>query len=300
VSYLIGVDGGGTKTEAIAYDLKGNIIGIGTSGFGNVLIDYAKAIGHITEAIQAAKGNLRAEDCLYLYLGLAGIEESPDRKKLATELQKKFGTQVSIVNDAIIAHAAFLQGKDGILTISGTGSISIGKVGKTYAFTGGWGHLLGDEGSGYWIAMKGFRQMIYEEDTSSPLSELTQVMLKELGFNNIQQIKRFIYSATKAEIAAFVPLIATLASKGEPTAASILEQAGHHLGEITWNLSQKLKLTEDVKIAIKGKVLETLPLVQNTFKAYLQTRIKRVSFIKKEVSSTKGAYYLAKQELGLI
>lgn len=299
MSYIIGVDGGGTKTEAIAYDLQGNMISMGVSGFGNVLVDYAKAVDHITEAIQAALGNLHLEDCLYLYLGLAGIEESPNRKELATELQKKFGTPVRIVNDAVIAHAALLEGEDGILTISGTGSISIGKADTTYAFSGGWGHLLGDEGSGYWIAMKGFAQMIHEEDTTSPPSELSRVMLKELGFNRVQQIKSFVYSATKAEIAAVVPLIAKLASKGDSTATGILEQAGTHLGEMTWNLSQKLRLTEDVKIALKGKVLETLSLVQDSFEAYLQRRIKRASFIKKEVSSTKGAYYLAKQEAGL-
>jgi N-acetylglucosamine kinase-like BadF-type ATPase len=298
MSYIMGVDGGGSKTEAIAYDLQGNIVGRGMSGFGNVLIDYGRAMAHIMQAIEQASENLCAEDCLYLYLGLAGIEADTNQKKVVTLLQERFATPVKVVNDAILAYAAFFQEEEeGILTISGTGSISVGKKNNTYLFSGGWGHLLGDEGSGYWIAMEAVRQMIREEDTSSPRSELSQRILEELGFNEVGELKPLIYAATKAEIAALVPLIAACAHKGEPIASHILKQAGHHLGQMTCNLAQKLQLTQKVNVALKGTVLETLPFVQAPFITYVQTRLKKATFIKQAISATKGAYYLAKQEL---
>ncbi len=72
---------------------------------------------------------------------------------------------------------------------------------------GGWGHILGDEGSGYWIAMQAFIKMTQEEDEGLNYSHLTKLILTKLGYHSVLELKKFIYSATKAEIASFVPLI---------------------------------------------------------------------------------------------
>jgi N-acetylglucosamine kinase-like BadF-type ATPase len=296
MKYIIGVDGGGTKTEAIAYNLEGEEISRGYSGYANVLINAAEAINNIVDAIMQCQKPLEGE-CVYIYLGLAGIESGAHVDTLEKALTDNFQTKCSIVNDARIAHAASLKGESGILVISGTGSICLGVKDNQTKVTGGWGHLLGDEGSGYWIAIEAFKQITREEDSDIPLSSLSLALLEKLHAKEPNDIKSFIYSASKGEIAAYVPVVAEYAKYGSQVAAQILKTAGEQLGETTVRLSRKLQFQPGVKIALKGSILTHVTEVREAFMNYVNEHIQGAQFVMEEVSAAKGAYYLALQEL---
>ncbi len=296
MKYIIGVDGGGTKTEAIAYNLEGEEISRGYSGYANVLINVAEAINNIVDAIMQCQKPLEGE-CVYIYLGLAGIESGAHVDTLEKALTDNFQTKCSIVNDARIAHAASLKGESGILVISGTGSICLGVKDNQTKVTGGWGHLLGDEGSGYWIAIEAFKQITREEDSDIPLSSLSLALLEKLHAKEPNDIKSFIYSASKGEIAAYVPVVAEYAKYGSQVAAQILKTAGEQLGETTVRLSRKLQFQPGVKIALKGSILTHVTEVCEAFMNYVNEHIQGAQFVMEEVSAAKGAYYLALQEL---
>lgn len=296
LDYMIGVDGGGTKTEAVAFRLNGEEAGRGISGFGNVLIDYREATAHIIEAIRQSQQGLEPGKCLCIYLGLAGIE-SADPEPLTIKLTGEFRTKVKIVNDAVIAHAALLKGNEGILTIAGTGSICIGKYRSRYDYAGGWGHLLGDEGSGYWISLQALKQMAIESDAGLPPGPLSRALLKELQLKQVKEIKRFVYSSTKDEMAALVPCIVNLANGGDGQALFILNQAGEELANLTGSLYKKLGFPQNVQIALKGGILQSIPYVQDSFTSSVKQKIQRARFVTEDVSSAKGAFYLAMQEM---
>ncbi|WP_057912680.1 N-acetylglucosamine kinase [Peribacillus muralis] len=293
MKFIIGVDGGGTKTEAVAYSLDGNKLGEGKSGYGNLLINEKQAITNIIEAIDLCKAGIQNGSCLYICLGLAGFGgvEKPEGIKRA--LTEAFDTPFTIVNDAMIAHAALLKGKDGVMTISGTGAVSIGTHNGTEEFAGGWGHILGDEGSGYWIAMQAFINMTKEEDEGLNYSQLTTAMLTKLGYHSAVELKKFIYSATKAEVAAFVPIIVEQADAGDEFSKNILIQAGYHLSKNALDVCKKLNVGNDVTIAIKGSILTHIPMVQSSFINHLKLEKPDVKLIVDEVSSTLGCYYMA-------
>ncbi|SFJ84285.1 BadF/BadG/BcrA/BcrD ATPase family protein [Thermoflavimicrobium dichotomicum] len=297
MNYVIGVDGGGTKTEAVAFDLAGRELGRGVSGFANVLMGAKQAIGHIIEAIQICMQEVKSGTCIYMYLGLAGIESGSHRDQLKAALSQHFGIPFFIVNDARIAHAAALEGKDGILTISGTGSVCFGVHHGKSVFTGGWGNLLGDEGSGYWIAIEALRQLIYEDETDKEPSLLSRKLLSYLKVKEARKIIGPVYASSKGEIAALVPVVVEAANEGDSRALQILQQAGKHLAHITIHCWRKLGFSEQVTVAMSGSVLQKIPRVQEIFVQEVLRAVPEAQIISNQVSSAKGGYYLALQEI---
>ena len=295
MKYIIGVDGGATKTEAAAYSLADQEMGQGYAGFGNLSLDFDQAVKNIINAIQKCIDNLKEDqpgECLGIYLGIAGIEDSDNVEKIETLFREKFHCTVHAMHDSELAHAAIFKGKDGIVTISGTGSVSYGLYKGKQATTGGWGHILGDEGSGYYIALEAFKRMTMEEDSGSVRSELTQTIMRKLNLNQVNDIKGFIYSASKGEIAAFAPIVAELAKAAEINSVNILKQAGKDLAMMTERLYRKLGVNESINIGVSGSILNKVDIVREEFKSCLERNLESVNIIAEEISVTKGACYL--------
>lgn len=302
VKYIIGVDGGATKTEAVAYSLEDQELAEGHSGSGNLNLDFNKAVKNIISAIEKCINNVEEQDrqgeCLCIYLGIAGIEVGDNLEKVETLLKEKFGCKVQGFHDAQLAHAAILKGEDGIITISGTGSVSYGLYKGKQARTGGWGHILGDQGSGYAIALEAFKRMTIEEDSGWVRSELTQAILGKLNSDQVNDIRRFIYSASKGEIAAYVPIVVELAKATEINSVNILKQAGKDLAIMTERLYKKLGVNESINIGVYGSILSKVDLVREEFRSCLERDLDSVKFLAEDISATKGACYLNRRIIG--
>lgn len=289
--YLIGVDCGGTKTEAVAYNLTGQEIGRGMSGPSNLLFNRQQAITHILQAIQLCREGLLENQCVYLCLGIAGISNGLLRKQLRVAL-KPFASHLLILSDVQLAHAGALQGKDGIVTIAGTGSVSWGCHKGVNIMVGGWGHLLGDEGSGYWIVMELVKHIFREADKGNRMDRISRKLLSHLQIENVGALKEFVYLSTKSEIAALAPFVDTAAREGDCIAKQILSHAGEALGKITVQLWQRLRFQDSVDVAMKGGIFMHIPLVREAFSHYVQTHIENMTLTLDDSSATKGAYYL--------
>ena len=303
MKYIIGVDGGGTKTEAVAYSLEDEEIGKGYSGFGNLLLDFNGAVKNIIESIEKCINSIMEHDgpaeCLCIYLGIAGIEVSNNIEKVDTLLKEKFRCKVQGFHDSELAHAAILKGEDGIITISGTGSVSYGLYKGKSNRAGGWGHILGDDGSGYNIALEAFKRMTIEEDSGFVRSELTQAIMSKLNSNNINDIKGFIYSASKGEIAAYARIVGELAKASEVNSVNILKQAGKDLAAMTERLHKKLGINESVNIVVSGSILRKVGIVCEEFKSCLKRDLDSIKIMPTEdVPATKGACYLHRRKMG--
>lgn len=299
--YIVGIDGGGTKTEAVAYSLDGKELSRSVTGFGNVLINKEKAMENIVKSIEQCIENIPIEfekkQCEAIYLGLAGSESGNVSFFITNTLSNRFKVKIKVVNDAVIALASLLRGKDGILTISGTGSISYGiREGKTKS-AGGWGNLLGDEGSGYFIAIEALKLIALEEDLDIEASELTRGLLKKIGVESRSEIKNFVYTSTKGDIAALVPVIVHFAKIGEQSAIEILKRSGQELAKATLRVYRALDFPGEAAVGIKGSILTKVDIVRDEFEKLLKENIKAVTIVDEEVSPTLGAYYLALKEL---
>ncbi|PGO29014.1 ATPase [Bacillus cereus] len=293
MKYMIGIDGGGTKTEAIAFDKDGKELVRVTSGFGNILIDFEEALVHILEVIDQCQKALINSNCVCICLGLAGVSGA-NTNELTLRLKKKYGTQIEVFNDAMIAHAAALNGKDGILTIGGTGAICIGKKGEAYEYSGGWGHILGDEGSGYWIALQGLKRMATQFDQGVTLRPLSLRIQDQFQLLTSSHIKRLVYSSSKDKVAAIAPFIIEEARNGNNDAHEIILQAATELTRITVNIYNKMQFDLSTSIAVSGSILRCVPEIYGEFKKCCEKSIGEVTFVSQSETAVKGTYYLMK------
>jgi len=231
VSLYLGIDGGATRTRAIIVRENGEVLGIGESAGSNyqsVGIDRARA--HIDEAVSLAFDTalLPRRSVSGAFLGIAGVVTGIDRSivgEIVSDLD--LATTITVDHDIRIAHAGGLGGGEGIALIAGTGSSCYGRRadGRVHR-AGGWGALLDDVGSGYWIGLEGLRQVIRSIDGRGPSTSLFKTLLRELGVDDPEDLLRLsgIDGLPKESIAALAPVVFAASKAGDDVATRVV----HH------------------------------------------------------------------------
>ncbi|MED1202781.1 BadF/BadG/BcrA/BcrD ATPase family protein [Heyndrickxia acidicola] len=293
---LIGIDAGGTKTKAMILKNATDAVFETACGYGNPAINYKTALANISFAITSCLESEFGGECKEIVIGVAGIEAGENRQKLQQDL--KVVTQLStiLVTDAELAYYAYMGDKDGILTIAGTGSISYGRNGEQGSYIGGWGHLLGDAGSSYYVAIQACKQMINEEESNKEYSPLTRAILDRLGMTKVKEIKGFIYQSKKDDIASLSYTVYLQAVKGDHIAQMLFEIAGVQLADQTLRLIHILQLECPIKVACAGSLLESNQIVKNAFRNRLKDSHLEIHFIDKIIPAVYGAYYISKSQ----
>lgn len=293
--YVIGVDGGGTKTETVAYDMNGEVLDKVLTGFGNLVNGKEEALKNINAGIETIVNKLGKDNLGKIYLGLAGSEVGNNAQIVHDELKNKFNIDSVVMNDSELALKAMLKGDDGILTIAGTGSISFGIHNGQQFKCGGWGQLLGDDGAAYKIAIEAFKNMINEYDYGMELSDLSKAILNELKITEVDDIVGFIYSKTKDEIASITPIVSKFAEDGDKIALEIIKSEANAIAKTTARVYEALEF-EKCKIGLVGGVIRKSKVARETFESYLNERVNVIDFVDDEVSPAIGAYYMYVKE----
>jgi N-acetylmuramic acid 6-phosphate etherase len=252
---VIGVDGGGSSTVALLAS-DGDVLGRGEAGPSNLQsVGVTRALQAIEDAVAAAfaaakrhRAKVRA-----VVLGLAGADR-PQEQKLVTSWAERAGlaTHVRVVNDAQLLLAAGTPAGWGIAVVAGTGSIAFGRApdGRT-GRAGGWGYLLGDEGSAYGLVMPALQAVAHAADGRGPTTALTERFLAEMGAAQPMDLIPAVYRGgwDRASLAALAPLVLEAAGQGDTVAARIVAAA-----------ADQLALTVTAAASSLGLPLEGLPL----------------------------------------
>lgn len=262
--YLIGVDGGGSKTLALVADAQGHILGRGTAGSSNYQTIGAQAAqAAILQAISAAYSNAGLEyapgQACAACLGLSGVDRPEDQLVFNQWAQVEWPRMPAlVVNDAQLVLAAGTPEGWGAGLICGTGSIVFGhdREGHT-ARSGGWGWLLGDEGSGYAIGLAALRAVTRAADGRGPR---TALMGHVLGFWSLARPEDLIgrvyqRQATPREIAQVAALVEEAADEGDIVSQAILQEAGHELALAVRSVIGQLGLQGSAPCALAGSVI---------------------------------------------
>lgn len=278
IKYFIGIDGGGSETRAVVVSDALEIIGRGAAGPGNhYLTGPAQAARNCGAAAEAAlEDAMRVEPGLGRGtlqgwgFGLAGVRRPGDTAIMRDALAHLPGSLPWVLdNDAAAAQAGAFAGGSGILLSAGTGAIALGINDYQERFyADGWGALLGDEGSGYWMGVEALRAVCRDSDGRGPRTRLSLPVLQALKLANCDDLVQFIYSpqCTPDQIAALARVVLEMAETGAEVAVQIRERAVGYLGlsvvAVARQMLNRLQSLSaqpapvDLAVALWGGVLE--------------------------------------------
>jgi N-acetylglucosamine kinase-like BadF-type ATPase len=252
------VDGGGTKTLAVVVDRTGQEVGRAVSGPSNYVAGEAdRVVANITVAVEQALLQADAPESLdALWVGLAGIDRPGAREAIAERLAP-LARAVRLSNDAQLLFGAFPD-EVGIVLIAGTGSIALGqdRHGNT-ARAGGWGYLIGDEGSGYDLGRRAIRAAAKAADGRGLQTALLPAVLAHWGLDKPLQIIDQVYrERDKAAIADCARLVFQAAEAFDPIASRLVLRGAAELAEMVGAVEKALDFQGDaVPLALTGSVL---------------------------------------------
>jgi N-acetylmuramic acid 6-phosphate etherase len=199
-SFSLGIEGGGTRTVALLADVRGRIRKRFELGPLNLKLASDREVLQRLHEIKK-RAALRPSSWSLCLAGCRTVADRARVRGLAERIWQRVPVYVGSDLDSGFA-AAFGLDTAGILVVSGTGSGVMGRNGKQAAQAGGWGHLLGDHGSGYWITLTGLRAAVREHDRRSVITPALRRVLRRLCLNSPDELVDWVQAANKAEVAA--------------------------------------------------------------------------------------------------
>ena len=233
--YVAGVDGGGTRTRVLLLARDGATAARAEGPAALVRPDRPAAAARVVADTvrRAAEAAGAALPLRALWAGLAGAGRRPVRRALEAALRdERVARGVRVGTDVEAAFHDAFGGGPGIVVVAGTGSVVLGAAedGRRLQ-VGGWGGVMGDEGSGYHIGVSALRAIAAATDRRAPPTALTAAVLDLLGLDRPRQLSAWAESATKADIAALAPLAIHTARSGDAAAQTIVRRALDALGD---------------------------------------------------------------------
>jgi glucosamine kinase len=300
---VMGVDGGNTTSRVVLADVYGKVLGYGKSGPAStdgVNVEAAKK--HIQEAVDAAwkdAGQI-PQPVSASFWGMAGVVSEPDRnliREIVSGLRISDPKFIGIDHDIRIALSGGLGNMPGIALIVGTGCSCYGRTqGGDSARVGGWGHLLDDSGSSYFLGLEAIKKVVRSADGRSGVTSLTEVILNHYDIQDVQEIMNQVYvkGAGKVDIAALAPLVLAEAQKGDKSANAIVSAGLNELAILVKVVSEKLRFSHDEKrLTITGGLAHSGDLYKNGLYSAIRSQIPDIQIIEPLLPPVLGAVLLA-------
>ena len=248
----IGIDSGGTKTVGLGCNEDGETIAsYSTVGANPYDVGWDRSYEIFNDCVKqlCPEASQLAKVCI----SAAGIGSvTAERTATWASTLSLNPSQLYIIGDAYAAHLGAFAGEEGILVLAGTGAIMIARQQDEMIRVGGWGHILGDQGSGYGIALDAIRQSVIDSDLQIDSSLLKAVK----SFYNIETITELLdvlHNKPKSTIANFVRTVLDLAQQGDVSSMAILEK---HFAVFKQQLSYLKGLSMSSKVSSIGGLFE--------------------------------------------
>ncbi len=289
--YLVGVDGGGTKTIAVAAATDGTVLAV----------ERGDGINYNTIGMEPARENLKKildrlwtgidGECLEVTVGMPALDMPADRELTNEFAGDSFDPKLlDLQSDAYVTLAGFTMGQPGMIVICGTGSILLMVDGqKRQHVRGGWGYLLGDAGSGYALAVDGLRAAIRDWENVGEKTALSEAAMAFFRLSHPRKLIDIVYSpgCTQANIAQFGRIVLKCCEGGDKEAVRI---ARSNMAAIAANAAEMIRRAPEANhVGIWGSVLTNSTCARQLFSEELLKRCPEAVIIKPEFPPELGA-----------
>lgn len=299
---VFGADGGGTKTLGLIADQDGYVLAQQTGGATNAnVVGVDAAVETLAALLEkcCTEAGCTPQDLQAVVLGLAGAGRRKLRNEITEQLRVRLGSTfpVFIETDARVALEGAFAGRAGIVIIAGTGSVVIGKSPSgAIELAGGWGRLLGDEGSGFAFGVEALKSVAALLDSRASGSILTTAIMEETGCRTRSEILDLIYE-DGFDVSQLAPHVLHAAENDDATALGIVRTGAEALAAQAQVVAQRLHLREEVAVAFHGGLLQNNNVYARMLTNCLQERIPRVAVCPPAHSPAYGAVLMALNRL---
>jgi N-acetylglucosamine kinase-like BadF-type ATPase len=302
MAYIVGIDGGGTKTAVTI--TRGQEDSVFTFTVGPINYNggdadtIAASLEEIFHRTKLYCGNL--QEVVHICIGAAGISNPLVSQFLEQHVRNNgYNGALTITGDQETALYGAQNAMQGIILIAGTGSICFGvnEQGEQHR-TGGCGHLIDDEGSGYSIGRDLLSVLVQAEDGRKTHTIIPAMVYEQLGFRTVKEIIGFVYdkNTTKKDIAQLAPIMTAACEKGDAHALALAEKCAANLYELVVPVMERLKL-HDSPIAIAGSVLQKSRFVKEALERKLIQSYPQAKLMLPIHDAAYGAVLLGRSKM---
>jgi N-acetylglucosamine kinase-like BadF-type ATPase len=293
---VLGIDAGGTKTVCQLVDDQTRVLaetrgpGANLQAFGELEVE--KVLHQVIDAALARRTARPEAICL----GMAGVDRPRDADVIRGILVRiGHRAQPFVVNDALIALEAGAPGAEGVVVVAGTGSIAYGRDARGRAArAGGWGYVLGDEGSGYWIGRQALRAVVRAADGRGRPTSLTARVLAHYHVSRPQDLVWEVYHAglKPTAIASLAPVVGAAAVEGDSLARQIVDAAAVELAGAAASVAKRLSL-DRCPVVLAGGILRGIEILRSLMIANVNRALPHADVRVLDVEPAVGAARLA-------
>ena len=301
----LGIDAGGTKTSCALIDRNGLVWGQGAGPAGNFFNTEPGAVA--AAVLQArdealAASNSSPQRIAAAAICLAGFDPAKDENRARALLDPVLSPARTVYGrDLDAALAAVCGSGPGLVVIAGTGSVAFGRgaTGAT-ARAGGWGYMVGDEGSGFWLGSQAIRHTMQAFDGRAAKGVLFDKVCEKSNTTNALDLEGRVYHErwTPAIFAGYAPLVFDAAGAGDPTALRLVETAAAELCAQALAVIRRLDLTT-AKCGLVGSLWNAGPLLREPFERALRQNAPGITPVTPAITPSEGAALLALAAAGV-
>jgi N-acetylglucosamine kinase-like BadF-type ATPase len=298
--FVLGVDGGATKTLAAVLDMDTGQLYIGHGGPSNQdAVGATAAVRALLEAADEAiaEAGISPERLAAAVLAIAGT----DTDAIVRNVRAVRTEDWLVVNDVVAAWASATGTGPGVAVIAGTGSnvFGVGPEDKPWR-AGGWGHLLGDEGSGYWFGIQSIKAALDDREASGPETALSERAPAFFGLETVEQLVSHVYSKplTKGEISALAVETAKLAEAGDAVARELYVRGARELGRQIRAVIEQTGLRGSFPVGLIGGAFKAGEVFLAPLKAVIHDAAPEAHVARVVLQPVGGSLQLAARACG--
>lgn len=304
MALFLAIDSGGTKTRCAVADETRVLARTTTGSVKLTRVGEEEATKRLRAMLAevAASAGVDLRDVTRTCAGLGGFGIDAVREWADRELKKVAGGELVLCGDEEIALDGAFKGGTGILVVAGTGTIVMGRAvdratGESHKFiSGGWGHVLADEGSGYWIGLEGLRAGFWAKDRGVPTTLLERIG-EFWGGISLGEMVGKANGIPAPDFAELAPVVAKCAADGDDLALTLLERGGEELGDTVSIVAVKMREFtggSEVGVAYTGSVLEHVAPVREAMVRTLDRLAPEVRVTDRAADALEGALWRAR------